>query len=66
MKIEVVKVTSPMEESTPVVRLRVTGPVDPAHHVLQRARQLVANTGSKSMAESFDWALKTGLLTSEK
>lgn len=48
------------EESTRIVRLKVSGPVDPTSDVLVRARQMVVNTGSTAMIESFDWAVKNG------
>lgn len=51
---------------TGIVMLEVSGPVDPSDAVLRRARQMVAGTGSPSMIESFDWALKSGAVLAYK
>ncbi len=53
-------------DRTQVVRLKVTGPVDRDNHIVQRARELVARTGSLEMTASFESALERGdLLSSE-
>lgn len=54
------------DADTVIVRLKVSGPVDHSDEVLQRARQMVVNTGSDSMIKSFDWALQTGAVLAEK
>jgi len=68
MKIEMVPAieSESAEDQTKVMRLKVTGPIDPADAVLRRARELVQRTGSTSMAESFEWAISTGAFVSEK
>jgi len=51
MKIEMVPAieSESAEDQTKVMRLKVTGPIDPADAVLRRARELVQRTGSTSM-----------------
>lgn len=41
------------------VMVELSGPFDPEHDVLKRARQLVHNNGSEAMVESFEAALKS-------
>jgi hypothetical protein len=45
-------------ERTQVVRLKVTGPMDPQNDIVRRARELVLRTGSDDMLKSFDRALE--------
>jgi hypothetical protein len=49
-----------------VVRLKVSGPIDPDDAVLRRARELVLVTGSAAMIESFDWALRHSTVLTEE
>ncbi len=49
-----------------VVILKISGPVDHSDEILQRARQMVVETGSSSMIESFDWALQSGAVLANK
>jgi hypothetical protein len=48
------------------VRLKVSGPVDPNDAVMRHARKLVLDTGSQTMIESFDWAVRHGNLVTEE
>lgn len=69
MKIETVPAPTSFEAEigeTRVMRLRVTGPVDRDDAVVRKARELVAKTGSQSMADSFEWALAKGAFVSVK
>jgi hypothetical protein len=65
MKIRAVQMAS-MEtgiletETAQFVMLEVSGPFDPNHAVLARARELAAMTGSQSMIESFERSLSRG------
>ena len=45
-----------------VVVLEVSGRIDANNDVLRRARELIGRTGSKAMAESFDWAVEKQVL----
>jgi hypothetical protein len=70
MKIQSIPV-SPHTEGTAkpdaeVVRLKVSGPVDPNDAIMRRARELVLGTGSEAMIESFDWAMQHGNFVSEE
>ena len=42
-----------------VVMLKVSGNADSSNTVLQKARKLIEENGSKSMIESFDWAVQS-------
>lgn len=69
MKIQTVRVPSldgPTETSSEVVMLKVSGPVDQTDAIVRRAREMVSKTGSKEMLESFDWALKSNAILSDK
>lgn len=70
MKFQTIPISPPNEDATTldaeVIRLKVSGPVDPANAVMIRARELVLGTGSPAMIESFDWALKRGSFVSEE
>jgi len=58
----------PMSTSVPAdsetepefVMVELSGPFDPENAVLRRARQLVLESGSPEMLESFDAAVKSG------
>lgn len=54
------------EPRTEVIMLRVSGPVDPKDAILMRARELVLGTGSQAMIESFDWAVSSGSVVTDK
>jgi hypothetical protein len=64
MEIQAIRVLSEngdlAKSDAEVVRLKVSGPVDPQNAVMVRARELVLGTGSQAMIESFDWAMQHG------
>lgn len=69
MKIQTITVSSPGDEkahSSGVVRLKVSGPIDPNNAVMRRARELVLGTKSQAMIESFDWAVQQGTFLSKE
>ena len=56
MKIETVPLIVDADGQPSMVTLEITGPIDPAHPVVRRARELVESTGSAKMLASFDQA----------
>ena len=69
MRIESVVVETPAvaasdaSSTSQVVVLEVSGVMDSSNDVVRRARELIGRTGSRAMAESFDWALEQRALT---
>jgi len=70
MKFQAIPIHSPGaadgQPDAEVVRLNVSGPIDANHDVMRRARELVVETGSKDMIESFDWAVQHGNFVTEE
>jgi hypothetical protein len=69
MKIQTIRVSSSGDsklQASDVVRLKISGPIDPNDAVMQRARELVVGTGSEAMIESFDRAVQQGAFVSEE
>jgi hypothetical protein len=68
MKIQTVPISPATSNGndTEVVMLKVSGPVDPDAAVMRRARQFVLDTGSKSMIDSFDWAVDRNAFVTEE
>ena len=56
MEIETVKIDAEL------TMLKVTGPLDPAHPVMVRARELALSTGSAAFIASFDAMVAQGHL----
>jgi hypothetical protein len=54
MEIEAIKVDAEL------TMLKVTGPLDPKHPVMVRARELALSTGSAAFLASFDEVLAQG------
>jgi hypothetical protein len=54
MEIEVLKIDAEL------TMLKVTGPLDPKHPVMVRARELAVSTGSVAFLDSFDWFVARG------
>jgi hypothetical protein len=59
MEVQSIQVETSPEEA-PVVMVKIVGPVDPQHEILQHARKLVEQSGSAGMLEAFDRALESG------
>ena len=51
---------------THVVMVKISGPIDLENPVLKRARQLVESTGSLEAINSFDFAIQSNALSTEK
>jgi hypothetical protein len=70
MNIQTVPISPQADEAirpdAEVVRLKISGPVDPNNAVMRRARELVLGTGSRAMIESFDWAVQRGNFVTEE
>ena len=51
-------------DDSQVVVLHVSGFMDDSNEVVRRARELIGRTGSRAMADSFDWAVEQQALAS--
>lgn len=54
------------ENDTRVVMLEVTGEVDRNNNIVQLARQMIQSRGSEKGLASFDAAVRSGLLRSDR
>jgi len=64
MKVSTIPIPSSVNgksEEIEVFVVEITGRPDPSSRIITRARELVTRTGSASMMDSFDWALRADL-----
>lgn len=63
---ELTQASTSGQNETQVVMLKVTGAVDTKNYIVQLAREMIHSKGSAEALASFDAAVATGLLRSDR